>query len=281
MLCASSVLVLAVSAVFTMPAAAAMNERGNRGQKSMWCPVGVKPKPEKDGCTTSYQTLEELVSALGSVTPASGVIWIKQGVDASSADILIDGSVLTGLASDSLTLQGGWTGTPAGKISGTSTFSSPICVLSWNNSVTARNITVAHDGGASGLGIVTTGDIQVSDFVSDSNVAYGAALHSSAGTITVSNSAFTNDAFTGILTDANSNITLSNVTANNNVNNSVEATGLGNVVIDCAEISHNGAYGIDGSALGGSLTLNGVSLVGNTSGAYNFAGTLVVNPTCP
>ncbi len=392
---ASIAIVLAVSALFTVPAAAA-NQNGNQGQMSIWCPLGVKPKPAKGGCTTSYATLGALAAALGSVAPANGVIWIAQGVDASASDIKIDGSVLTGLANDSLTLQGGWTGTPAGKVSGASVFSSPIYVLSWNNAVTVQNITVAHDGGASGVGIVTTGNIAVNHVTSDSNVAYGAALHSSAGAITVANSAFTNDAFTGLLADAFGNIAVSSVTASGNAgdgadldtsgaisvnastfngntagdgahldnckwngsictttgsnpvsvvnsdfssntngpglaidskgaitlngvsanSNSEEGgylendftgtngltvssstfdnnlgsdggSGLdahtnGDAVVNCGEMSHNGKYGINASLSGGTITLNGVTLVGNTSGPYLVVGgTTVVNATCP
>jgi hypothetical protein len=276
----SSALVLALSALVAVPAGAAANQKGIRGQGSVWCPAGVKPKPDKGGCTSSYATLSALVSSLGSVTPAGGVIWIKRGVDASASDMFIDGTVLTGLANYSLTLQGGWTGTPAGKISGTSTFSSPIYVVSWNNSVTAQNITVANDGGASGLGIVTTGNVQVNDVVSNSNEAYGVSIHSSNGAIAVSNSVFANDGFTGILTDGNSTITLFDVTAYGNANNGMEATGSADVVVNCSNFSSNGAYGIDASVLTGSLTLNGVSLAGNTSGPYTYPGTAVINPGC-
>src|SRR5258708_6476631 len=278
-LSASTLIVCVLSLLFAVPAAAAVNHGNNQGE-AIWCPSGVKPKPGKGGCTTSYLNLGALVGALGSVTPANGVIWIRQGLDTSAADIKIDGSLLTGLANDSLRVQGGWTGTPAGKVSGTSVFSSPIYVLNWNNAVRVQNITVAHDGGASGLGIVTTGNIDFNHVISDSNVAYGAALHSSNGEITVANSAFTNDGFTGLLADAPGNITLSNVTVNGNFNNGLEATNVGNVVVNCSELSDNGAYGINAALSGGTLTLNGVTLVGNASGPYLVVGTLVINPIC-
>jgi hypothetical protein len=278
---ASTLIAFALSILFAGPAMAMANHTPHQGGGSIWCPVGARPKPGKGGCTAAYVNLGALAGALGSVTPANGVIWIEQGVDTDSADIRIDGSLMTGLANRTLTVQGGWTGTPAGHVSGTSLFSSPIYILNWNNVVTVQNITVAHDGGASGLGIVNNGDVHINHFTSDSNVAYGAALYSYNGVITVADSAFTNDGFTGILANAHGDITFTNVTASGNFNNGVEATSPANMVFNCGDASHNGAYGISAVFPTGTLTLNNVSLFGDTAGPYTVTGTLVINPTCP
>ena len=240
----------------------------------IWCPKGVKPKPGLGGCTTSYSNLSGLVGALGSVTPANGVIWISAGPDTSASNITINGGVLTTLASDSLTLQGGWTGTAAGKVSGTSNFSKSITVEDWNNDVTVNDIIITGASG-NGLTVTTKGNIHVHEVQSNNNSAYGADLNNTSGTgsISVDTSTFNgNTTAEGLFAVSNGVITLTAVTASSNgdgvylANDYTGATG--EISITSSSFTGN-SLGIGLNALSnGAITLTTVTDSSNRSGAF-------------
>ena len=65
----------------------------------IWCPEGILPNPNLNGCTDSYPDLEALINDIdNSVIPepsANGTIWIMAGADASTSDIVIDGFIFS------------------------------------------------------------------------------------------------------------------------------------------------------------------------------------------
>jgi hypothetical protein len=186
----------------------------------IWCPSGTAPIPGIGGCTASYSNLASLIDDInGSVISqpaANGIIWINAGTDNSSSDIDINGGSLGTWANYALTLQGGWNGSGAGSVTGTSGFSKQIAVMNWNNDVTINDITIS---GATydGLDVFTNGDIVVHHVTSSSNGSSGANLENEAsGSINVSSSVFNSNDYFGLLAFSAGDITLNNVTASHN-----------------------------------------------------------------
>ncbi len=125
-----------------------------------------------------------------------GTIWIASGTIADASAIWIDGSTYTNWANYALTLQGGWTGTAAGTISGTSDFSVPISIINWNNNVTVNNITINGTGTETGLTVTTTGNVDIKDSRFDQN--YIGASISSNGIVKVNGSVFSKNVYDGL-----------------------------------------------------------------------------------
>ena len=80
----------------------------------------------------------------------------------------------------------------------------------------------------------------------------------------------------------NGAITLNKVTASTNFADGVKVES-NNVAVSNSNISHNDAYGIYATLSGGTLTLNHVTLMGNTSGPcfVNGLGTVIPSSSCP
>jgi hypothetical protein len=201
----------------------------------IWCPEGVLPDPNVNGCTDSYPDLESLIDDIdNSVIPepsANGTIWIMAGADASISDIEIDGSIFTNWSNFNLTLQGGWDGTATGNVSGTSDFSVSLSVINWSGSVTLNQIAISNTAGT-GLEVSTDGDIVLEDVSSSDNDSYGAELNSTSGSITLNGiNAFNNNVDSGLYADANGDIQAENVTASDNGAYGAELYSLNDVVI--------------------------------------------------
>jgi hypothetical protein len=193
----------------------------------IWCPS----TPGAGGCTPSAANLADLVAYLslpGHQPSGSGTIWIE-GNDTSTSDIVISGASLTTWAQHALTLQGGWSGSSAGTISGVSDFSHAISISGWLNDVTLNDITIENTDNV-GLYVQTTGNITVHNVKSNHNSGDGAYLDNHLGSptavINISDSDFSNnregtgggsvDGF-GLEASSNGSITLTDVTADNNL----------------------------------------------------------------
>src|SRR4030095_5401876 len=83
-------------------------EPTNDAVDPLWCPDGVAPKPNANGCPAAYPNLYALIDAINNgltLQPnGSGVIWVEMGPDNSPNNIVIDGSVLGIWANNELTL---------------------------------------------------------------------------------------------------------------------------------------------------------------------------------
>ncbi len=262
-LSASTLIVFALSALFTVPALAAGS--------AIWCPVEVSPVPGSSGCTQPFTNLGGLVSDLGSVAHVPGVIWIKAGTDHSSSNITIDGSGLSNLE-----LQGGWTGTAAGQVSGTSDFSTSIIFKNGINYVTVNDL--SFSGASTGLMVFSHGNIHVHDVQSNNSMGlHGTylfnAFSGAAGGISVDQSTFNNKtAGDGLEAFSNGDISVTDVTAsynsgpgadlgnnfggtadinvtsgdfNNNTGDGLKAVSAGTISLDKVRANTNRADGAD------------------------------------
>lgn len=257
----------------------------------IWCPEGVSPEPLVNGCTDSYSDLESLINDIdNSVIPepsANGTIWIMAGADASTSDIVIDGFIFSTWSGFALTVQGGWDGSTAGNISGSSGFSVPISITNWGNSITLNQIIISNTT-STGLEVDTTGNIVLEDVSSNNNDGYGAELISSAGSITLNGAnIFSGNLDSGLYAEANGDIQAKNLIANNNSGNGAEFYSIGNLAISGTNIFLNntdsGLYAeTDGNINTDNITANGnggngVELYSLGSVTLNGANTFTSN----
>jgi len=191
--------------------------------------------------------------------------------------------------------------------------------LSINNSVFSENCTMCLMGfgieatsgrNASLQGV--TADSNGTDLSGGEEIAIGAEIYSG-GNVSIVNSDFSNQCvlgncggiglsaysggeitLTGVTADANSmygaelNTGLDPIITNshfdNNGGDGLEIyTGSDNadVTINCSTANGNGGYGLEGNLGTGTLTLNGVTLNGNSSGDNDISsGALVIKPGC-
>ncbi|MGA7192244.1 MAG: right-handed parallel beta-helix repeat-containing protein [Anaerolineales bacterium] len=274
----------------------------------IWCPATLAaPTPGNGGCTIQYTVggLYALVSDINSGTITlplvNGTIWIQQGSDSSSADIILNGSSLPlanqNIKNFSLTLKGGWVGCSGlpcpSTISGTSTFNHEISITNWNNAVTLSNITITVPA-ITGLVISASKNITLTNVDSNGNGSYGASLdtsyNSGTGSITITNSQFNNNLGgdgAALSLGTGGAITISGTTFNSNT--SVGADGLditsstGAITLTNVTTDSNGNYGAyiyNNSSTHAAVTLNGDTFnsnINNNGLAVNSQGAILAN----
>jgi Right handed beta helix region len=176
----------------------------------------------------------------------------------------------------------------------------------------AGNITVDSNGEfdnnqTQGLFTLSTGDITIDNVIADNNSSSGAVLQnfttSANSAITIGNSTFNYNSnaggSTGLFVHSNGNITLESVVADynglvgdphygvnlmtslnltvdksdfsNNNHDGIFIGGAQSVSVTCSSANNNAGYGVDTTV--SSLTLESVTLHGNSSGAYSASGT--------
>ncbi len=140
-----------------------------------------------------------------------------------------------------------------------------------------------------GLGAQSNGDINLNNITASNNGAFGNGgigvflennLGGNGNIIFSGTNTFNNNDMSGVNAVSTGNITMENVTANNNGLAGLDLGTLsGNIEITCGTITGNGDYGI-GAEIYSNLTLNGVTLSGNTNSDVTVygGGTLVTNP---
>lgn len=261
----------------------------------VWCPVGVAPQDNLEGCTIAYGSLKELIDALmagtaGVVPNTAGVIWIEEGPDTSTGNILLDGSdtSLGDMENFALTFQGGWNGTFGSKtIVGTSTFSDRITITGWNAAITINDIIIDTATG-DGLTVTTTGNIVLKNVQSNNNTGRGATLDNSGGTgnVTITNSKFNNNGGSaGLTIISKGTITIKDLTANDNTSYGVNldndsATTAKTVTLSGSNtFNANGSVGLFISSVG-AITVNNISANNNSTGA-DINNALLINGLVP
>ncbi len=202
-----------------------------------WCPTGSEPY--WSGCTTSYPSLKDLLDYLsaqngGKGIDADGTIWIEDTYissinDSLASAFMLDGSVLTSWADNTLTIRGGFThyaGDSGGDnpITGQSDFSVPISIYNWTGAVTVNNITVNGAAGT-GLTVNTAGNININNVTVTNAGGYGAYLNNtasvSAATVTIGGTnTFSGNYYAGLYVLSDGNISANNITASNSTTGS-------------------------------------------------------------
>ena len=236
----------------------------------IWCPNTSSPVANSGGCSKSYGNLYSLVNAITTGKLAepnkNGTIWITAssiaGTDSSAHNIDIDGSIFTTWAQHTLTLNGGWDGSSAGTIIGTSDFIKYISITNWTDDVTIKDINISGTN-SDGLTVTTAGDIKVKDVTSTNNKGNGASLDNSkgAGNITIKGSYnnFSDNQNNGLEVYSKGYVTLNNVIADGN---KYDGALLG------------GDYYSDYPAIGGDISVTGSDFSFNNGhgGSNNPAG---------
>jgi hypothetical protein len=247
----------------------------------IWCPAGVSPTPNANGCTDSYATLEDLIDDIDnsaiSEPNQDGTIWIMDGADASLNDIIIDGSIFTTWSNYELTLQGGWDGTSTGTVSGSSSFSITLSIINWLNDIGITDISIENTD-ATGLEINTDGDIVLNNFTADDNQGAGAELYATGDITLTGDNSFTNNADTGLYADAGNDLTANNVTAEDNGGYGAELYANGDINLEGDNVlSGNADSGVYAEA-GGEVNAENVSASdnGGNGASLNATGNVSV-----
>ncbi len=240
----------------------------------IWCPAGASPVAGTGGCTSSYSNLYNLVTYLSSNQPTSnGTIWITSGADSSTSNISMNGGSLTTWANYALTFQGGWNGSSAGTITGTSDFTNAyISITGWKNDLTANDLTFNGSAG-NNLDLETSGNIRVHHVTSKNAYNDGVYLNNTSGTgksITVdgtNNFSNNNNHGSGIEAYSNGDISLSNVIADgNHINGAI--LGNGGTSLNNVNLSGTNEFNTNGSA-GISIYSSGVATLNNITADNN------------
>ena len=262
----------------------------------MWCPDGVAPIANTNGCSNSYTSMTALLAALsGPNQPTqNGTIWIENTYNSDTAEPV--GTTVVNINGDlpayatwgnySLTVQGGWTGTALGTISGTSLFSGDrLRIINWRNDVTIRDIIIDNPSGGRGLEIeidpngnapnVTVENVEVNGNSSDRGAFIISPL--STGSVTVNNSTFTNNANDGLRILAMGNVTLQDVSATGNGYFGVQIYNTASSAAAPVQVLGTNVFtgnSVDGLLIrsNGEITLNNITAENN-----NGAGTIIDN----
>jgi len=144
--------------------------------------------------------------------------------------------------------------------------------------------------GVDGLTVLADGVITLNNINASHNGNNGATIDGiSAGywmplpavrlNITGSNN-FNGNGNNGLFFDTFGNVTLTRVTADNNFGTGVVGTTTGNITYTCGSVTRNNSLGYDLNAVGGILTLAGVSSTGNLGNLTNAFSVVRVR-TCP
>jgi hypothetical protein len=229
----------------------------------IWCVDGTPPDPTDPNCSPAFANMTAMIGWLNTNNPNQpGTIWIEDSYDSSVNDpallfVYLDGATLTNMANNSLTLQGGWSGTfDDTSITGTSEFNNMIWILNWNSNVTINNIFSTGVSG-SGIDVETTGDINLNNITANNNT-YGAVLDNcvldstpectGTGDVNLNNVTFNNNVSNGAQIISNGEINITNITANNNGNlGLVASNSTFNTAVNDVNINGNNQFNSNGS----------------------------------
>ena len=237
----------------------------------IWCPTGETPGGV-DCSPTGKTTVTQVISDLGSITPAAGTVYFTSSY--STNDATFDGSTpaLSAWANYQLTLQGGWNGSTGGSygLSGVTTFTVPVSVINWNNDVTINDITIS---GVTGDGLTvteasgSTGNINLNNVKSNGNSGRGAKLDnkSGSGSITVSSTTHSGDPSPSSQFDDNGG-------------NGLEAYSTNDITLN--DVTASGSTGGAGVVMDNCIISSGSCTSGNNSSSISGApGQVIVDPS--
>jgi hypothetical protein len=157
--------------------------------------------------------------------------------------------------------------------------------------LTGSNTFNGSDDG--GLTVYTTGAITASNLTATANglLTGYSGVYFDAGTSAVTltgTNVFDSNGKTavssaGLWIASAGNVSLTSVTAEHNLEDGFGGIISGSVSISCGSFNDNGQYGVNLSIGGPTLTLVGVTAVGNTSGQVNYGGSPTVTTVrdCP
>jgi len=287
----------------------------------IWCPSSVTvPISGGSGCTNIYlpspttNDLSLLLTYLEGHQPTvAGTIWIESSYNSSVDDptalgnfFTLNGSTLSTMAANALTIKGGWYGLGSGAIDSTTppdppltTFNVPISITSWTAPVTISDILIT---GTSGTGLTVTSSQSVTLTrvqVTNTSSGDGASITTTGGTVLITSSQLNGNAGKGLNVTTAGPITLTGVEADDNLggygaqldvvslgtpytvtvngasefngnwNDGLDVNANGKFVITDLTASDNGASGSSG--YGAVLNNCYVSLPGSGSCAYTSA----------
>lgn len=243
----------------------------------IWCPEGLNPGDT--GCTPSFSDFASLLVELNSGFYAgNGIIWVEDTYNGNdNSQIIFDGAVLTNLANNHLTIQGGWDGTLGSTtITGTSSFDVSFVFANWNGNVALHDLDIAaSDGAGFGLFVSNTGNVTLDNVSVNSTTTntfgFGdGAVINTTGNVNITDSEFNNNTTNGLQVESSGTVTLNTVSASNNTltgafidtclynNTSGLCSGNGSVTITSATTNIFNDNGFDGLVIdsGGGIAVD-------------------------
>jgi len=183
-----------------------------------------------------------------------------------------------------LTLNGGWTGVGATlNPAAPSTFNNvEIEVTHWNNNIALNNL-VVNNSTFEGIRVATSKNLKLTTIQSQNAASHGVVLDTTSGTdgsVTVTNSSFTNASGTGLGIGASGAVTLTNITATNNFSGVFiqnDYQGMGHpqnvIMLGTNNVSSNAGDGLDVQTYG-AITINNLTAdgLGEGDGANLYYG---------
>ncbi len=183
-----------------------------------WCSASqTTPAPGAVGCTGSYTSFTELLTALAGSTiyTGAGTIFVEQGAYAGGeTSIDFNAYNLSNISSQDLTITGGWS---TGGVNSTnpSTFNNTSVVIGasgnpWGGSLTIYNLSLGFSNGATGQGLAlaSQNDINLSN-VTVTNSPDGGAILNAGRDVNIINSKFIRNQTTGAIIRAGRNVNIS------------------------------------------------------------------------
>lgn len=227
----------------------------------MWCPEGVLPGGA--GCTASFSDFASLLTELnsGSYT-GNGVIWVEDSYNGNDdSQIEFDGNVLTNLANNNLTVQGGWDGVLGGNnITGTSSLDVSMVFVNWNGNITLNDLDItATDNAGFGLFVNNTGNVALENVSVNNTTAnsfgFGdGAVINTTGDVDITDSEFNGNSTDGLQVASGGTVELNSVSASNN--------SLTGAYIDSCLYNNSTGF----CAGNGSVTIEGTTNLFNNNG---------------
>jgi parallel beta helix pectate lyase-like protein len=263
----------------------------NDSDMVVWCPAHVSvPTPGQDGCSPIYSNLSVVLGWLRFNFPSTaGTIWISKNYNSAlirDKDIVFDGAVLAEMAQFALTILGGWDGPGAGTVdtAAPSTFDGEfLTILNWKGDVVLKNIRVknvtfprtTYSCGIAALCVQTASNIQLDRVQVNGNEPLSgvyldntSSITAPMGSVTVTNSQFFENGFSGLLINTSGAVTLQNVAASGNrqqygvyIFNAHEST-LSPVTVTDGQFNANKFAGLSIHSAG-MITLRNVCAQGN------------------
>jgi hypothetical protein len=218
-----------------------------------WCPDGSSPGDAL--CTGSFATVSLLLAAIGSGGySGNGTIYFD-------TNYAVDDAYLSGSDTRLALLQ------RLGIEGQGNSLSVPLEVTGWAYDVSVVNVNMV--GAASALRIETTGAIQLTNVDVTGSSGDGAVLDNTSGTgsISVTNSTFSANTWTGLDARSDGDIALTNVTANGQEDGAYldASSGSGSIAVSGSGFSGNTLAGLTARTADGDITLTNVVADANTA----------------
>jgi hypothetical protein len=239
----------------------------------IWCPAGMPPTPEQNGCTRSFPNFTELLNFLSAnAITGAGTIYVEQGAYGGTESVIdFNAFNLSNISGFDLTVQGGWDTANPNPIdpaaASTSNFTVPILIGSssnpWGGSLTINNIVIT--GAQSGFTLYSQESISLSYVQVTDSVTGDGALLDAVADVNISNSKFLRNNTAGARIRAGGNVAIETSEFSNTFNQRRQITGL--EIVSGGSVSLADVLAVGNRRRGADITAGGRVTIGGINGS--------------